>query len=59
MRKVNPHRRPEEEIQMQQKSANILRRVADLLLRMQRYRYLRAHVWDDAMHQLTCGGRCE
>jgi hypothetical protein len=44
---------------MQQKSTNSLRRLADLLLRMQRYRYLRAHVWDDALHYQACGGRCE
>ena len=44
---------------MQRKSKNVLRRLAELLLRTQRYRYLRAHVWDDAVHNLTCGGRCE
>ena len=57
-RKVKPRTRPEEEIQMKRKFENALRRLAERLLRMQRYRYLRAHVWDDAVHNLTCGGRC-
>jgi hypothetical protein len=33
-------------------------RVADRLLRTQRYRMLRAHLWNDAVLELQCGGRC-
>ena len=32
----------------------MLRRFADWALRAQRYRYLRAHLWDDAMHAMEC-----
>ena len=36
----------------------MLRRIADGLVKTQRYRILRAHLWDDAVHELRCGGRC-
>ena len=32
-----------------------LRCFADWLVRMQRYRYLRAHLWDDAINEMKCG----
>lgn len=33
----------------------LLRRIVDALLRTQRYRILRAHLWDDAVREMHCG----
>ncbi len=43
---------------MKNKLKFALRRFAEAVIRTQRYRILRAHMWDDAVHQLNCGGRC-
>lgn len=46
------------EIAMHTRLKQLLRRIADELVKTQRYRILRAHLWDDAIHELQCGGRC-
>lgn len=33
-----------------------LRCIAEWLVRVQRYRYLRAHLWDDAVHAMDAEG---
>jgi len=40
---------------MKQQLRTLLRRVTDALLRTQRYRYLRAHLWDSAIREMHCG----
>lgn len=43
---------------MKKRLKQMLRRVAERMVRMQRYRMLRAHLWNDAVQELQCGGRC-
>lgn len=43
---------------MKNRLMQILRRAADQIVRTQRYRMLRAQLWDDAVQELQCGGRC-
>lgn len=43
---------------MKKRLMQVLRRFAERLVRTQRYRRLRAHLWNDAVMELKCGGRC-
>ena len=43
---------------MKNRLLQVLRRVAERLVWTQRYRLLRAHLWNDAVMELKCGGRC-
>ncbi len=39
---------------MKDRLLRILRRLAEWALKTQRYRILRAHLWDDAVHEMKC-----